>query len=292
MCERMSITDFSAFKRDKRKIVMVSCFDYTTARYLESSDVDSVLVGDSAAQVMLGHKTTLPAGMDFMVTITQAVRRGAPHLFLIADMPFLSHQISPQEAVRNAGRFMVECEAQMVKMEVSLSHLDRVKAVSQAGIPVMSHIGIKPQMICKMGGYHAVGVCSQEGRELIQFSERLVEAGSSALLVEGVTAEVSAIITERCEVPVISCGSGPQCDGQVLIASDILGLTIGKKPRFALSFERLGELTVKAFSAYSRHVREGVFPGYQHCYHIKQEEKEGLERLSGAGRETRGRCEV
>jgi len=279
MTNRLTIADLYQAKQDGRKIVAVSCYDFTTAALAAKAEVDIILVGDSAAQVMLGYESTLPVNMDYMVTVTGAARRGAPQAYVVADMPFLSYQPSVTEAIRNAGRFVTEAGAQMVKFEVSRAYVNVIKAVSDAGIAVMAHIGIRPQYIGKSGRFKAEGVVAEMGYELISLADAMVEAGASALLIEGAAAEVTAHVTRRVPVPVISCGSGPQCDGQVLIAADILGLTQGRKPKFARSFENLAAATVNGFASYAQAVREGNYPGYDHSYHMKSGEAERLDKL-------------
>ncbi len=277
MNKKRTIMDLLKAKQDGQKIVAVSCYDYTTAQLVSQADVDVILVGDSAAQIVLGHDTTLPATMDFMVLMTQAVRKGAPLACLVADMPFLSYQLGEAEAIRNAGRFVVEAGAQVVKFEVTSSYESVVRAVSDAGIPVMAHIGIRPQSILKAGRLKAEGTIAEMGSELVELADRMVEAGASSLLIEGTAEEVSAMISDRVDVPVISCGSGVGCDGQVLIAPDILGLTQGAKPKFSKNFASLAEASIQAFDGYSRSVRDCTYPDAQHSYHMKAGELERLQ---------------
>jgi 3-methyl-2-oxobutanoate hydroxymethyltransferase len=284
MRTRITVAELLEAKRDKHKIAAVSCYDYTTARLISQTDVQMILVGDSAAEVVLGHDSTLPATMDFMVTITAAVRRGAPDVFLVADMPFLSYQVGRAEALKNAGRFMSEAGAQMVKIEATSAYLDVIKGVSDAGIAVMAHIGIRPQTISKIGRFKAEATSAEMAAELIRLAEQMVEAGASSLLLEGTAAEVAEIITRRCSVPVIGCGAGPGCDGQILIAPDILGLTQGPGPKFAKSYEKLAERAIDAFSAYAKGVHAGEFPDAQHSYHMKAGEFERLAELVKGGR--------
>ena len=268
-------------KLEKRKIVAVSCYDYLTARLAAESGVDMLVVGDSAAQIVLGHSSTLPATMDFMVEITAGVRRGAPEACLVADMPFLSYQLGVHEAVRNAGRFLTESGVQIVKIEASEAYLAVIKAVSDAGMAVMAHIGIRPQSISRTGRFKAEATTAEQAVQLLATAEQMVQAGASCLLIEGVAAEVSEIVTKKSEVPVIGCGSGMGCDGQVLIAPDILGLTRGPGPKFAKSFASLGEAAIKAFSDYAEQVRAGHFPDTDHSYHMKKGEFEKLKRMVG-----------
>jgi 3-methyl-2-oxobutanoate hydroxymethyltransferase len=259
--------------------VAVSCYDYTTAQIVAQGQVEIILVGDSAAQLMLGFDSTLPATMDFMVAITAAVRRGAPNVYLIADMPFLSYQVSIAEAVRNAGRFLTEAGAQMVKIEATAAHLSTIKAVTDAGIAVMAHIGIRPQRISTMGRFRAEATTAEMAIDLIKLARQMVEAGSGALLIEGTAAEVAQIIAEQSEVPVISCGSGSGCDGQILIAPDILGLSQGHLPKFTKPYEQLGTRAVEAIRAYAQEVRARQFPDAEHSYHMKDGELQRLKEL-------------
>jgi len=277
MDTRITIADLAAAKRQNRKIVAVSCYDYTTAKLVSTTDVQMILVGDSAAQVVLGFGSTLPATMDFMVAITAAVRRGAPNVCLVADMPFLSYQVGLGEAVKNAGRFITEADAQMIKIEASGAYLDVIKAVSDAGIAVMAHIGIRPQSISKIGRFKAEATTAEMALELIALAEQMLQASASSLLIEGAAAEVAEIITKRCEVPVIGCGSGSGCDGQILIAPDILGLTQGPSPKFAKSYGNLADSAIDAFTNYSKEVQAGQYPDREHSYHMKAGELERLQ---------------
>ena len=278
---RITIADLLTAKQERRPIAAVSCYDYTTARLVSQAPVEMILVGDSAAQLMLGFDSTLPATMDFMVAITAAVRRAAPNTYLVADMPFLSYHLSLAQAIRNAGRFVTEAGAQMVKIEATAAYLDTIKAVSEAGIPVMAHIGILPQRIAAVGRFHAEATTADRAVDLIDLAERMRTAGASALLIEGTAAEVAQIITAKSDVPVISCGSGPGCDGQILVAPDILGLAAGHPPKFAKSYGDLGPQFVEAFQKYAQDVKTGRFPDTDHSYHMKPGEFERLQEQLG-----------
>jgi len=279
MNSRITISDLVKAKHQGQALTAVSCYDYTTARLVAQAEVDIILVGDSAAQLMLGYDSTLPATMDLMVTLTAAVRRGAPNVYLIADMPFLSYHISKAEALRNAGRFLVKGGAQMVKIETTGAHLETVRALRAAGIAVMAHIGIRPQRISTIGRFRAEATTAEIAMELIGLAEQMVSAGAGALLIEGTAAEVSQIITERVEVPVISCGSGAGCDGQILVAPDILGLSEGKPPKFAKAYTDLESQTLEAFRSYSEEVKSRQFPDADHSYHMKAGELQRLEAM-------------
>ena len=279
MDRQITIADLLTAKRENRKIVSVSCYDYTTAGLVRQAGAEMILVGDSAAQVVLGFDSTLPATMDFMIAITAAVRRGAPNVYLVADMPFLSYQVGANEAVKNAGRFFAEAGAQMVKIEASRAYLDVVKAVSNAGMAVMAHIGIRPQSISKIGRFKAEATTAEMALELVALAEQMTQAGASSLLLEGTAAEVAEVITKRSQVPVIGCGSGAGCDGQILIAPDILGLTQGPKPKFAKNYGDLAEASTEAFTKYAEDVKTGKYPDSGHSYHMKAGELDRLREL-------------
>lgn len=276
MAARKNILTLLEMKQAGRKITAVACYDFTTAQWVSRAGVDLILVGDSAAQIVFGYGSTLPATMDMMVMLTAAVRRGAPEVCLAADMPFLSYQTSPGDAVRNAGRFVQEADVQIIKMEVSAAYLDAVKAVSDAGMAVMAHIGIRPQSITRLGRLKAEGTTAELAYELIELSEKVVQAGASSILLEGTAREAAALITRQSPVPVISCGSGPDCDGQILVISDLLGLSSGPLPKFSKRFAEFGPAVERAVAAYAEEVRTGRFPEDGQCYHIKAGELEKL----------------
>lgn len=279
MTNRITIVDLFKARQERRPIVAVSCYDYTTARLAAQAQADMILVGDTAAEFVLGRDSTLPVTMDFMAAITAAVRRAAPDLFLVADMPFLSYQTGTADAIRNAGRFLTEAGAQMVKIEVTRAYLDTIRAVSDAGIPVMAHIGILPQWITTVGRLRAEATSADAAMELIDSAEQMVKAGASAFLIEGTAAEVAQVITERSPIPVISCGSGPGCDGQILVAPDILGLAVEHAPKFAKAFGDLGARSIEAFRTYGEDVRAKRFPDSDHSYHMKSGQLQRLEEM-------------
>ncbi len=279
MNKAVTIADLFDAKKQGKKITAVSCYDYITAGIIAETDIQMVLVGDSAAQMVLGFDSTLPVTMDFMVAITAAVHRGAANKYLVADMPFLSYQVGINEAVKNAGRFVTEAGAQMIKIEATQAHLDVVRAVSDAGMAVMAHIGLRPQSIAKTGRFTAEATTAEMANELITLADQMVYAGASSLLLEATAAEVAEIITQRCNVPVISCGSGAGCDGQILIAPDILGLTEGPGPKFAKSYADLRQEMLKAFGAYHSQVSAAAYPDKAHSYHMKPGQLERLREL-------------
>ena len=279
MPKGITISDLVRSVHEGKKLVAVSCYDYTTASLVARAGVDIMLVGDSAAQVLLGHDSTLPVNMDFMVEITAAVRRGAPNCCLVADMPFLSCNTGIHDAVRNAGRFVQQAGAQIIKIEATEAQLDVIKAVSDADMAVMAHIGIRPQSLLKLGKLNAEGTTAQMALELIILADRMVKAGAASLLLEGTAREVAKIITQRLDVPVISCGSGPDCDGQVLIVTDILGQSSGHRPKFSKSYADLSTPLTNAVCNFAKEVREGTFPDDDHSYHVKTGQMDKLREM-------------
>jgi len=221
----------------------------------------------------------LPVTMDFMVAITAAVKRAAPDICLVADMPFLSYHVSPAQAVENAGRFVKEAGASIIKIEAGKAQLDAVKAVSDAEMSVMAHIGIRPQSITKLGKLKAEGTSAQMAYDLIELADDMIKAGASSILLEGAAREVAKIITDRIPAPVISCGAGPDCDGQILLISDVLGLSQNPSPKFAKNYASLADETVTAVKKYAQDIRAGSFPDDQHSYHIKPGQLEKLQKM-------------
>lgn len=276
MDAKITLSDLRNYKADGQKFSALSCYDYTTARLAASAEIELLLVGDSAAQHQLGLKSTLPVTMDYMVAITCAVFRAADKRVICADMPFLSYQTGTRDAILNAGRFLTEANADIVKVEAAFPQIPVIKALAEADIPVMSHIGIRPQSIAKASKLKAQARDAASGAALITLADRMVEAGADMLLLEGVAREVAAVITRRSTVPVISCGSGPDCDGQVLIAHDILGLSEGSRPKFAKVYKDLSGPVLRAFEQYHQDVKTGKFPDDDHSYHV---EKSALDSL-------------
>ncbi len=239
---------------------MVTCYDYSTARLIEEAEIDSILVGDTYAEVCLGHSTTLPMSLDHLVTIAEAVRRGAPSAFLVGDMPYLSYQVCEKEAIRNAGLFMARAGCDCVKVEVDRRLLKTVEAMASATIPVMAHLGLKPQSIQSVGGYRIQGKSAATAKQLIEDAKMMESAGAMALLLEAVPSEVAAIITKRASVPVIGIVAGPDVDGQVVVFHDMVGYGGGHPPRSTKRYAELHDLLVGAFRTYAYEVADGKFP--------------------------------
>ncbi len=265
---KITLSSLYALKRNGQPITMLTAYDYPTARIEEEAGVDCILVGDSVAQVVLGHDSTLPATMDFMVTIAQAVRRGAPSAFLIGDMPYLSFNVSPQEAIRNAGRFMAEAGCDCVKIEGDARLAETVRAMSTATIPVMVHLGLRPQAVHQFGGYRAQCRTAAAARALVRDARLMEEAGACMLLLEAVPPQPARLVAAGTRLPVIGCGAGPHCDGQVLVIHDILGLSESAPPRFVKRYGALREQVSSAVTAYLAEVRERRYPAEAHGYQM------------------------
>ncbi len=262
--KKVTVLTFQAKKERGEPITMLTAYDYPTALALEEAGIDAILVGDSLGMVVLGYETTLPVTMDDMIRHAQAVRRGARTPLLIGDMPFLSYQADVAEAVRNAGRFLKEAGMDAVKLEGGREVFATVRAITDAGIPVMGHIGLTPQSIHKLGGFRAQGKTAQAARRLIEDAEALQEAGCFSLVLESVPEPVARLISQRLRIPTIGIGAGPGCDGQVLVTHDLLGLFNRFTPRFSKRYADLAAEMQRAFRAYIADVQAHAFPGPEH----------------------------
>jgi 3-methyl-2-oxobutanoate hydroxymethyltransferase len=283
---KLPLTDLANMKSRGGRIVMVTAYDYPSGRLADAAGVDIVLVGDSAAMTVLGHDSTVPATMDEMVMLTRAAARGARRPLVVADMPFGSFQISDEDAVRNAVRFVKEAGADAVKVEGAGPTVSRVLAVVGAGIPVMGHIGLTPQSATMLGGFRAQGRTAAKARQLLEDARTLEQAGCFAVVLEAVPAAVAARITETLAIPTIGIGSGRGCDGQVLVYHDLLGLYQGKSPRFVKRYAELAATIQEALERYAADVRSGSFPADEHTYSIPDEELASFLSDSRAGSKT------
>ncbi|HMN94999.1 MAG TPA: 3-methyl-2-oxobutanoate hydroxymethyltransferase [Phycisphaerales bacterium] len=257
-----------------RRFACLTCYDATTARWLRRAGVEVLLAGDTAAEVILGLPGTIHAPLDFLVTITAAVKRGAPECLVMADMPFMSYQADDAEALRNAARFMTQGSADIVKLEVDRSFVGLVSKMARAGIAVVAHVGSRPQQTKLRGGYSSVGRSAREARTVIDDAVALAEAGASLVLVEAVPIEVAERLVERVGVPVIGCGAGPACHGQVVVLQDLLGLTEWQ-PAFARPIVELGGPLESAARAWVDRVRRNELG--EHPYRINPEELASLD---------------
>ncbi len=236
------------------KFACLTCYDATTARWLQRAGVPVLLVGDTAAEMILGLPGTIHAPLDFLLLLTAAVKRGAPDTFVMGDMPFMSYQADEAEGIRNAGRFLTEGRADAVKLEVDGSYTDLVERMARAGIPVVAHIGCRPQLVKQRGGYAAVGRTAAEAQAMVADAAAMESAGASMLLIEAAPAEVSARIVERTSLPVIGCGAGPACHGQIVVLHDLLGLSPWQ-PSFARPLGTLGDEIVRTAGRWVENVR-------------------------------------
>ncbi|MEX0885741.1 MAG: 3-methyl-2-oxobutanoate hydroxymethyltransferase [Phycisphaeraceae bacterium] len=263
--KRITLRDMRKWARDGEKFAMLTCYDATTARWLWRGGLRTILVGDTAAQMILGHDSTLPATMPFMLEITAAVRRGAPSALIMADMPFGSYQASDAEAMANATAFLKQGMADLVKLEVDASFTPLVERLSHAGVPVVAHLGARPQTVRAEGGYRAAGRRSWEADRIVESASQMVDAGAAAILLEAVPDEVSRRVVDAAvhpgtgaAVPVIGCGAGPACHGHVVVLQDLLGLTDWHPP-FAPPLASLGEAVRDAAAAWVGQVGRGEY---------------------------------
>lgn len=263
-------------KSNQQKITMLTAYDYGMATLVDQAGIDMILVGDSVGNVQLGYENTLAVTMDDMVHHTRAVVRGSKNAMVVADLPFLSYHISIEEAVRNAGRLIQEGGAQAVKLEGGSERLPVVKAILNAEIPIVAHIGLTPQSVNQFGGFKVQGKDLETARKLIKDAKLLEEAGVFAIVLEGVPAALAAKITEAANIPTIGIGAGKDCDGQVLVINDMLGISQGHIPKFVKRFVDLSPTIIAALQGYKNEVEAGTFPGPEHIYTIKDDV---LERL-------------
>jgi len=256
-------------KHSSKKIVALTAYDYSFARLLDTTDLDIILVGDSLAMVSLGHETTLPVTMDEMIIHVRSVNRGSHNALLIADMPFMSYQVSDEQAITNAGRFIQEAGAQAVKVEGGARMAGRIKALTDADIPVMGHIGLTPQSVNKLGGYRVQGKNYKDARQIKQDARKLQEAGVFSIVLEGIPDDLAGEITQEVRVPTIGIGAGVQCDGQILVLHDLLGLGMDSSPKFVKQYANLGDEVQRAVGNYIQEVRDESFPDEKHSYKSK-----------------------
>ena len=274
---KLPLTEIAEMKRRGDRIVMVTAYDAPGARFADGAGIDVVLVGDSAAMVVLGHDSTVPATMDEMLVLTRAVTRGARRPVVVADMPFGSFQVSDEAALGNAIRFVKEAGADAVKLEGAGPTLSRVRALVGAGIPVMGHIGLTPQSATMLGGFKAQGRTAEKARQLVDDARALEAAGCFSLVLEAVPSPVATRITETLSIPTIGIGAGVGCDGQVLVYHDLLGLYEARAPRFVKRYAALADEIRAALERYAEDVRSGRFPEEQHGYAMPDEELEAFE---------------
>jgi 3-methyl-2-oxobutanoate hydroxymethyltransferase len=274
---KLALPKLAEMKRRGEKIVMVTAYDAPGARFAEDAGIDIVLVGDTAAMVVLGYDGTVPVTMDEMLFLTRTVVRAARRPIVIGDMPFGSYQVSDEAAVENAIRFFKEAGTDAVKLEGAGPTLSRVRAIVGAGIPAMGHVGLTPQSATMLGGFKTQGKTAEAAHRLVEDAVALEDAGCFAVVLEAVPAPVAGEVTRRLSVPTIGIGAGPDCDGQVLVYHDLLGLTEGHLPRFVKRYGNLSREIRDALESYADDVRSGAFPEEQHTYEMPGEELEAFE---------------
>jgi 3-methyl-2-oxobutanoate hydroxymethyltransferase len=274
MVKKKMIHDFIEMKQKGDKITFLTAYDYPTARFVEEAGLDMILVGDSLGMCVYGYSGTLPVTMDQMIYHAEAVRRGAPNTFVVGDMPFMSYQSSLEKAVENAGRFLKEAGCDAVKLEGGLRVAPQIKAIGEAGIVVMGHIGLTPQSSGQLGGHKAQGRTAESAKLVVEDALAVQEAGAHMILLEAIPPEVGEFITRKLKIPVLSIGAGRACDGQLLIVSDMIGQFQAFTPKFVKKYGQVAEMIIKAMKEYSREVKEGQFPGEEHCYRMIQGEEE------------------
>ena len=255
-------------KLDGDKITMLTAYDYSTAKLVDECGVNTILVGDSLGMVMLGYEDTLSVTMEDMIHHTAAVTRGAKNALVVGDMPFMSYQTSVYDAVVNAGRLMKEGRCQAVKLEVGASVCPQIKAITEASIPVVAHIGLTPQSVNAFGGFKVQGKSEADARRLIEEAKAVEAAGAFAIVLECIPAKLAKLITESVSIPTIGIGAGADCDGQVLVYQDMLALFSDFKPKFVKHFANAGEVMKQGFTEYIKEVKEGTFPAAEHTFKI------------------------
>ena len=263
-------------KENGDKITMLTAYDYSTAKLIDQAGVDSILVGDSLGNVILGYEDTLSVTVDDMIHHGAAVARGAKEALVVIDMPFMSYQTSVYDAVVNAGRLMKEGRAQAVKLEGGVEVCPQIKAICEAGIPVMAHIGLTPQHINAFGGFKVQGKDEEAAKKLLKDAYAVQEAGAFAVVLECVPEKLATMVSEKLNIPTIGIGAGAGCDGQVLVYADMLGMFSDFTPKFVKRFAETGKIMTEAFKAYVKEVKEGSYPSAEHTYAISDDVIEKL----------------
>ena len=269
---RKTISTFHEKKQQKTPLTMVTAYDYTSALIADEAGLDAILVGDSLGMTMMGHETTLQVTMDIMAYHCQSVARAVKRTFLIADMPFLSYQVSVEEAIRNAGRLISEGGADAVKLEGGMEFLPVVKAIIRAGIPVMGHLGLTPQSVLKFGGFRMQARLADQAAKLVDDAFGLQESGCFSLVLESIPDNLAGYISQKLHIPTIGIGAGNQCDGQVLVWQDLLGMNKDFRPKFAKAYADLHETISKALISYQNDVIARSFPAAEHSRAMDAEE--------------------
>lgn len=269
---KFTIADLRSARNAQSKVPMLTCYDYSTARIMQEAAVPALLVGDSAANVILGYETTIPISLSFMIEIAAAVRRGAPQCLVVADMPFGSYQGSLDRGVKNVCRMMKSSGCDAVKIEATAGQIALVSELADAGVAVIAHLGLRPQSVGLLGGYRVQGRTAESAWEIVQLGRRMVEAGAAGILLEAVPPEVSAAMVAQVDAPVIGCGAGPACDAHVFVTHDAIGLC-SHSPKFVPRLKDVATPMREAFSDYVSQTRNGAYPGPEHVYDMPSDEK-------------------
>ena len=262
----VTVSTFLKMKAEGKKISMITAYDYTTARLVDESGIDSILVGDSLGNVMLGLGDTVSVTMEDMIHHGAAVARGTKNALVVVDMPFMSYQSSVHDAVVNAGRLMKEARANAVKLEGGVEVADRIRAIVDCQIPVCAHIGLTPQGINALGGFKVQGKTADSARKLLEDAHAVEEAGAFAVVLEAIPAELAERVSAELTIPTIGIGAGAGCDGQVLVSQDMLGMFHDFTPKFVRRFAEVGDVMLEAYRAYDAAVKDGSFPAAEHTY--------------------------
>lgn len=273
---KKTVSTFQKAKGNGEKVTMLTAYDYSTAKLVDEAGIDSILVGDSLGNVILGYEDTISVTVEDIIHHTAAVARGAREALIVADMPFMSYQTSVYDAVVNAGRLMKEGRANAVKLEGGVDVCPQIKAITSAGIPVVAHLGLTPQSINAFGGYKVQGKSEAAAKRLLEDALAVEEAGAFAVVLECVPSKLAALLTEKLSIVTIGIGAGNECDGQVLVYQDMLGMFSDYVPKFVKQFASVGEIMKQAFADYKKEVSEGAFPAEEHSYKIEDDVIEKL----------------
>lgn len=268
---KQSVLTFKKMKEDGKKISMLTAYDYSTAKLMDEAGIHGILVGDSLGNVILGYEDTIPVTMQDMITFGSAVSRGAKNALVVIDLPFMSYQISTAQALENAGRLMKEAGADAVKLEGGASVCPQIKAITDAGIPVMAHIGLTPQSVNVFGGFKIQGKSREAALKLIEDAKNVEEAGAFAVVLEGIPSSVAEIITNSINIPTIGIGAGAECDGQILVNQDMFGMFSDFTPKFVKRYAEIGKEMKRAIADYMEEVEDGVFPAECNQYKISDD---------------------
>ena len=273
---KKTILDFKKAKENDERISMLTAYDYSSAKLIDEAGIDAILIGDSLGMVSLGYEDTLSVTMEDMIHHTKAVARATKNALVVADLPFMSYQTSVYDAVYNAGRLIKEGRAHAVKLEGGIEMCDRIEVIVKSSIPVMAHIGLTPQSVNALGGFKVQGKDEKAAKALIEAAKAVEKAGAFAVVLECVPAKLAEIVTKELNIPTIGIGAGAQCDGQVLVYQDMIGMFSGFTPKFVKKYANIGDMMKEAFEEYNKEVKNGSFPSQEHTFKISEDVIEKL----------------